>query len=115
MNSLAPSFSQFQTYRPGSAITEAEFNALIADAEAYTDAFIYPNTVDSETDAWIVEAYQRAMCAALQFAYDYPSGVPTSYTAGKVHETFGKDAEQATRESAVYYYLSGTGLLCRWL
>ena len=115
MNNQAPTYNEFKSYRPGTTVSSDTFSGLIADSEAYVDAFIYPNTVDAETPAWIIEAYKRAICAALQFTYDYPSGVPTSYTAGKVHETFGKDAEQSTRESEVNYYLSGTGLLCRWL
>ena len=116
MNNLQPSWTEFQGYRPGSDISETEFDALIADAEAWVDEYIYPNTVDTDSAADTVTAYKAAICAVCDFDAEYPAGAASSYTAGKVHETFSTDGQDApSREASARMYLSGSGLLCRWL
>lgn len=114
MNSCAPTFAQFQTYQPGAALTEQEYAALLPDAEAWTDAFIFPNSVDGDTDADVLEAYQRAVSAVVSVHHDFPGGVTKSYASGKVREDYD-EASIPTAENAAAPYLSGSGLLCRWL
>lgn len=116
MSDYAPTYQQFTEYQPGRAsdIDSERFDALLPDCEARVDAFIFPNEIDSETPAAAVEAYQRAICAVVCVAFDYPAGASTHYTSGKVSETFTAETIP-TADKAAKYYLSGSGLLCRWL
>ena len=115
MNDLTPSYSQFQTYQPGRVdITEESFNGFVQDAEAWVDAYIFPNSVNENTPENVLDAYQRAICGVVCVENDYPGGVAKSYTSGKVREDY--DASSLpTNENIAKRYLSGSGLLCRWL
>ena len=115
MNDLTPSYSQFQTYQPSrDDITEDVFYSLLPDAEALVDELIFPNVVDSSTSENALEAYQKAICAIVCVDNDYPGGVAKSYTSGKVREDYDA-ASIPTHENTARKYLSGSGLLCRWL
>ena len=95
-------------------MTSTEYAEVIQDATAWVDAYIFPNSVDSSTDADVLEAYRRAICAVIACGIKYPSLGVKSYTTGKVHEEL-ESGEYGMLESAVDPYLSGSGLLCRWL
>lgn len=115
MNGCGPTYGDFMAYQPGrSDIGFDRFTALAPDAEARVDAFIFPNSVDSGTPAAALEAYKRAVCAVVCVAEDYPAGASTHYSSGKVSETFTPETIP-TADKAAKYYLSGSGLLCRWL
>ena len=116
MNGYAPTYDDFLQYQRGRAaeVTAERFCALLPDSEARVDAFIFPNSVDENTPAAAVEAYKKAVCAVVCVAYDYPAGASTHYTSGKVSETFTAETIP-TADKAAKYYLSGSGLLCRWL
>ena len=118
MNSQAPTYLEFKAYRPGSSLTSDGYAALVGDAEAYVDEYIYPNSVDGETAEAVLTAYKKAVAAVVDFDDSFPYGsAPSAYTAGKVHETFGsgQSSDAPTREGCAREYLSGSGLLCRWL
>lgn len=116
MNNLAPTYEQFVAYQPAYAdeVSAADFEGVVSDATAWVDAYIMPNVVDATTDADVLEAYQRAICAVITTGVDYPSMGVKNYTSGKVHEELDGTAYEMLT-SAVAPYLSGTGLLCRWL
>lgn len=100
--------------QPASTLTAEEFAGIEPNAESWVDAYIFPNLVDSSTDADVLEAYQRAICAVAVVESDYPGGVAKSYTSGKVREDYD-ETSIPTPENAAFPYLSGSGLLCRWL
>ena len=115
MNNQAPTFQQFQTYQPGRAdIDAATFAALLPNAESWVDEFIFPNSVNESTRADVLAAYQKAICAIVCTDNDYPEGVSKGYTSGKVREEFDADTIPSHANIA-RQYLSGSGLLCRWL
>lgn len=113
MNCKAPSHADYLSYYPNGA-TSNEFESLITDAETYVDALIFPNIVDSTTDADVLEQYRKAICAVVNINHKNPDGVVSSYTVSKNSETF-LAGSMDTRETAAKNALSGSGLLCRWL
>lgn len=114
MNNCEPTYAQFQTMQPGATVTEDEYAALVPDAAAWVDAYIFPNSVTESTAAAVLDAYQRAICAVVVVDNDYPGGVSKSYTSGKVREDYD-ETSIPTPENVAHEYLSGSGLLCRWL
>lgn len=115
MNNQAPTFAQFQTYQPGRTDIDAEeFAALLPDCEAWIDAYIFPNSVDSSSDSDVIEAYQKAICACVVSYNDNPDGALKAYTSGKVREEFDASTVH-TFVNVAWPYLAGSGLLCRWL
>ena len=87
---------------------------VIQDATAWVDAYIFPNSVTSESDADVITAYKQAVCAAIACGQKFPTLGVKAYTTGKVHEEFDGSANQMIANE-VAPYLSGSGLLCRWL
>ena len=113
MNGCAPTYSDFMACQPGRTdIGQDRFDALLPDAEARVDAFIFPNSVDASHPH--VSDYRKAVCAAVCALDDNPSGAVTGYTSGRVSEQYAAGSV-TTPENAAARYLSGTGLLCRWL
>lgn len=115
MNNLQPTYAEFEAYQPSYAgMDETAFSNVVQDATAWVDAYIFPNSVDSSTDAGAVEAYKRAICAVIATEQSYPNLHTRSYTTGKVHEELDGSGDQVLANAAAPY-LSGSGLLCRWL
>lgn len=114
MNNCEPTYSQFLTYQPAADVSSDTFDGLVANAAAYVDYLVFPNSVTATSDADVLEAYQRAVCAVITVENDFPGGVAKSYTSGKVREDYDESSIPTPRNAA-YPYLSGSGLLCRWL
>lgn len=109
MNNLQPSYLEYQGW--GFFGTLAQFQAHVNQAEALVDSYIpIQNVVDTADEAQKT-SYKKAICAACEGLIENPDGVVSSYSAGKVSETF---AEVQTIESRVRNYLSGSGLLSMW-
>lgn len=114
MNNQAPSYDMFLIYQPNAGIDADSFDALLPNAEAWVDEYIFPNSVSAISKEETIAAYQQAICAIIKVDSDYPEGVSKSYTSGKVREEFA-DSSIPTHENIASQYLSGSGLLCRWL
>ena len=114
MNNQAPTYAQFVTYTGREDVTQEDYALMLPNAEAWIDAYIFPNSVDSQTSADVLEAYQKAISAVIACEYDNPGGAVKAYTAGKVHEELDASTVQ-TYKNVAHPYLSGSGLLCRWL
>lgn len=115
MNNLQPTYAEFERYQPRYAgIDETAFTDVVQDATAWVDAYIFPNVVDAASDPETVNAYKRSICAVIATERDYPDLHTKAYTVGKVHEELDGSGF-ALLSDAVAPYLSGSGLLCRWL
>lgn len=114
MNNCEPTYAEFTAYRPDASVTAEQFAALVSDAAAYVDYLVFPNSVDATTDTDVLDAYKRAISAVCVVENDYPGGVAKSYTSGKVREDYD-ESSIPTPYNAAHPYLSGSGLLCRWL
>lgn len=107
--SILPTFAQFTAW--GFKGDQETFLGLLTPAQAVVDYCIpVPNEVDA-TDAVQVTAYQKAICATVEYLESQPAQGIKAYTAGKVHEEFtGAESAYATARK----YLSGSGLLSMW-
>lgn len=115
MNNLQPTFAEFQAFQPAYADMASESYAdVVQDATAWVDAYIFPNSVTSESDADVITAYKQAICAVIATEKAYPELHVKAYTTGKVHEELDGSGYQMIATAAAPY-LSGSGLLCRWL
>lgn len=114
MNNCEPNYSQYKAFQPNAGVSVESFAGIVGNATAYVDYLIFPNSVTPQSDPDTLDAYRRAISAVITVENDYPGGVAKSYTSGKVREDYD-EASIPTPHNAAYPYLSGSGLLCRWL
>lgn len=108
MAALTPTYAYYRQW--GGTLDEDTFNGNLHKAAARVSArCCLCRSIDSTNSE--VAAYMNAICAAVETMGDAFAGV-SSYSAGKVSQTFSADAAaKNTIDAAIERELSGTRLI----
>ncbi len=111
LGGIEPDYAFYTTSYHGT-MDEASFMAALSDAVAEVSYAVWPGANLSPYETRV----KMAVCAVAD-AVGNPERRRTSYTAGKVSESYGDAGFSLTAEAGIRRWLSGIGILKwgRWL